>query len=222
MRIAVIHTTPATIASLGELIRREIPGVEVFNLLDDSILTDMNAGTNVEGVRRRWVEYARIAQENDAQAILSACSTVGEYAEEANRLLDVPVYRIDEAMARQAVRRGGRICVFATLASTMAPTARLLQRLAKGAAKPCEIQTVLVEGAYEALMVGDRAKHDEKIAKALAQHGAQADTIVLAQASMASAADALEEGLRGKVLTSPLPGVQKLRDDLARLEANHS
>lgn len=219
MRIAVIHTTPATIASLGELLRKEIPGAEVFNLLDDSILPDMNAGRGVDKVRLRWLEYARIAQENGARAILSACSTVGEFAEEANEMLDVPVYRIDEAMARKAVQRGGTICVFATLSSTLEPTARLLQRLAKEQAASCEIHSVLVEGAYAALTAGDWTLHDQKIADALAQNGAGADTIVLAQASMASAADGLAEQLRQKVLTSPLLGIQKLRDDLARLEA---
>lgn len=219
MRIAVIHTTPATIASLGELIRKEIPGAEVFNLLDDSILPDMNVGRGVDKVRLRWLEYARIAQENGAQAILSACSTVGEFAEEANEMLDVPVYRIDEAMARKAVQRGGTICVFATLSSTLEPTARLLQRLAKEQAASCQIHSVLVEGAYAALAAGGRALHDQKIADALAQKGAEADTIVLAQASMASAADGLDEQLRQKVLTSPLLGIQKLRNDLARLEA---
>ncbi|WP_367926226.1 aspartate/glutamate racemase family protein [uncultured Ruthenibacterium sp.] len=219
MRIAVIHTTPATIASLGDLIRQEIPGTEVFNLLDDSILTDMNQGHAVDKVRSRWLEYARIAQDNGAQAILSACSTVGEFAEEANQLLQVPVYRIDEAMAREAVRRGGNIYVFATLPSTLDPTTRLLQRLSGEQANQCKIESVLVEGAYDALAAGNRALHDEKIADALEKHGIHADTIVLAQASMASAADGLDPNLRRKVLTSPLLGIQKLRDDLSRLEA---
>ena len=218
MKIAVIHTTPATIASLGDLIRSEIPNAEVFNLLDDSILPDMNGGYRVDWVRERWLEYAQIARKNGAQAILSACSTVGEFAQEANQMLDIPVYRIDEAMACEAVRRGGVICVFATLASTLEPTARLLKRLSQQQTQFCEICTVLVEGAYDALMQGERALHDEKIRRALAEQGAQANVIVLAQASMASAADGLPDEICAKVLTSPRLGIEKLRDDLAALD----
>ena len=105
MKLTVIHTTPATINSLGQLIHSEMPEIEVNHILDDSILGDMNAGKNVAWVRERWLEYARIACRNGAQAVLSACSTVGEFAQEADAMLPIPVYRIDEAMAREAVRR---------------------------------------------------------------------------------------------------------------------
>ena len=41
-KLAVIHTTPATIGSLGELIGELLPGCRVCNLLDDSILPEIN------------------------------------------------------------------------------------------------------------------------------------------------------------------------------------
>lgn len=218
MKLTVIHTTPATINSLGQLIHSEMPEIEVNHILDDSILGDMNAGKNVAWVRERWLEYARIACRNGAQAVLSACSTVGEFAQEADAMLPIPVYRIDEAMAREAVRRGGVIAVFATLASTLQPTERLIRRLAQESGAGCTIRTVLVEGAYDALMRGDRTAHDSAIARAMARQAPGADTLVLAQASMASAAQALDPAFRNKVLTSPLLGVRKLKEDLAGLE----
>jgi hypothetical protein len=117
-KVVVIHTTKATIDSLTALIKQEIDGVKVVNLLDDSILEDMITNHHVELVEKRWLKYAEIASSLEADAILSACSTVGEFAEKANMILKTPVYRIDEAMAEKAVEIGNNISVFATLSTT--------------------------------------------------------------------------------------------------------
>jgi Asp/Glu/hydantoin racemase len=208
-KIGVIHTAPATVQSLTELIRREIPGAEVMNLLDDTILNDMNAGSGVKYVRERWITYASILEHMGADAVLSACSTVGEIAEEARRVLTVPVYRIDEAMAEEAVRRGGRIAVLATLPSTLGPTVRLVERKAKESGRPLQISTVLVAGAFEALRAGDRQAHDAKIRGAVRETLGRADLLLLAQASMAPAAEGLP-GAENKILTSPESGIRRL------------
>lgn len=214
MNVTVIHTTSATIAPLNALFQREFPEAQVCNILDDSMLRDMNTGRGQNAVRRRWLQYAQIARENGAQAVLSACSSVGAFAEEANRLLDIPVYRIDEAMAREAVCRGGRIAVLATLSSTLEPTQELIRRIARRTGSECTVTAALVQGAYEKLMQGDRPGHDRCIAAQIVRQAEQADVIVLAQASMAGAASGLAQQIQGKLLTSPLLGVRALRDDL--------
>lgn len=212
-KIGIIHTTSATIASLNQLVKEKIPGTEVVNFLDDSILGDMRNGHDVEFVRERWISYARTLEKLGADAVLSACSTVGEFAEEANEMLEIPVYRIDEAMCEKAVDQGTVISVFATLQSTLTPTINLVERKAKEAGKTVKINTVLVEGAYSALMDGQKQLHDEKIAQAVNRYLDSSDVIVLAQASMASAVQADGEAAK-KVLTSPALGIDKLAEDL--------
>lgn len=210
-KIGIIHTTPATIASLQALIRDKLGDVTVINILDDSILGDMRDGHHVEFVRERWISYAKVLEQMGVDAVLSACSTVGAFAEEADSLLGVKVYRIDEAMCELAVERGSVISVFATLQSTLEPTVDLIRRKAEAAAKEPVIHTVLVEGAYAALMNGQKEVHDEKIRKAVKAYEQQSDVIVLAQASMASAMEQPDE----KILTSPQLGIEKLKKDLA-------
>ena len=216
MKITVIHTTSATLASVPDLIRREIPDAEVFNILDDSILPDMCSSTNVDWVRKRWLGYVDVAVKNGADAVLSACSTVGEFAEEAERIFPAPVCRIDEAMAREAVSRGGTVCVMATLQSTLGPTVRLLRRIAEEQKSGCRILERLVDGAYDALMAGNRAEHDKRIMDTIAALDEPVTSYVLAQASMAGAIAGAGEELRSKVLTSPLSGVRMLRDKLTK------
>lgn len=213
--VGIIHTTPATIASLGALAQEILQDVHIVNILDDSILSDMRDGHNVEFVRERWISYASTLEKLGVSAILSACSTVGEFAEEADRMLSVPVYRIDEAMAEEAVARGGNIAVFATLRSTLDPTVRLIQRKAKESGAQVQVETVLVEGAYEALMNGDKKSHDQKIADAVVKRLDTCNAIVLAQASMASAVSALQNA-GDKVLTSPRLGMLRLQKELEK------
>lgn len=216
IKVGIIHTTPATIASLGKLAESILDDTELINILDDSILKDMIEGKTTEDVKKRWMAYAEILKEQGADAVLSACSTVGEIAEETNQYLGIPVYRIDEAMAIQAVERGSRISVIATLPSTLGPTARLIERKAEEVGKTAKIESVLVDGAYELLMTGNRLEHDERIRKIVEQCSKNSDVVVLAQASMAAAVSPKQAGM---VLTSPVSGMEKLKKDLMRLHS---
>ena len=182
-KLVVIHTSPATVESLTSLIKQEIGKVEEVNILDDSILKDLIQKNHVEFVEERWLQYATIAASMGADAVLSACSSVGEIAEKANAKLDIPVYRIDEAMAEKAVQMGNTISVFATLSSTLDPTVNLIKRKAESLGKDCTLHTVLVPDAYEELMRGNRSLHNKKIQETVLKYAADSDVLVLAQAS---------------------------------------
>ena len=212
-KIGIIHTTPATIASLNALVKEKISDTEVVNILDDSILGDMRENHDVEFVRKRWISYAETLEKLGVDAVLSACSTVGSFAEEADRVLSIPVYRIDEAMCEKAVENGRTISVFATLQSTLTPTVDLVRRKAKEAGKDVMVQTFLVEGAYSALMEGNKELHDRRISEEVGAVIDRSDVVVLAQASMASAVRA-EGDVAKKILTSPVLGIEKLGRDL--------
>ena len=212
-KIGIIHTTPATIASLNALVKEKIPDTEVVNILDDSILGDMRENHDVEFVRKRWISYAETLEKLGVDAVLSACSTVGSFAEEADRVLSIPVYRIDEAMCEKAVESGRTISVFATLQSTLTPTVNLVRRKAKEAGKDVMVQTFLVEGAYSALMEGNKELHDRRISEEVGAVIDRSDVVVLAQASMASAVRAEGDAAK-KILTSPVLGIEKLGGDL--------
>lgn len=51
-KIAVIHTTSATINSIQSLIKEKMGDAEVINFLDDSILKDMIAGKIMTWLRK--------------------------------------------------------------------------------------------------------------------------------------------------------------------------
>ena len=214
-KIAIIHTTPATVGPLKALAEEFIPGCEVANFVDDSILPQLaRNGGNLTEVEGRLVQYARFAEEVGAEAILSACSSVGELVNQARAAVSVPVIRIDEAMAEEAVRRGKIIGVAATLNTTLNPTTRLLQKMAGRAGVDVEIRPLLVEAAYQRLMAGDPEGHDAVLAEALTGLADEADVMVLAQASMARVLPRLPESQRGKFLSSPRLAMRQVQQAL--------
>jgi hypothetical protein len=92
----------------------------------------------------------------------------------------------------------------ATLPTTLEPTADLIQRRAAKAGKKITLTSRLCEGAFDALMSGDGAKHDAMVAAALKELSKQVEVIVLAQASMARVVDGLSAAdKRVPILASP-------------------
>lgn len=215
-KLAIIHTTAATVESLKALASELVPGVEIVNFVDDSILPQLrDNGGDVSQVEDRLLHYAEFAQQVGADAILSACSSVGEVAAQMRERVSVPVVRIDDAMAEAAVTRGGVIGVAATLPTTLEPTQRLIRAKAFEQGRTVTIKTRLVDSAYQRLMAGDPAGHDALLAEALEAFAGEADVVVLAQASMARVLDRLPEDVRGRFLTSPRLAMEQVQAALS-------
>lgn len=203
-KLAVIHTTPVTVETFKALAAENLPGYEVVNFVDDSILPQLREnGGDVSQVEERLLHYARFAEQVGAGAILSACSSVGEVAARMRQRVRIPVVRVDDAMAEEAIRRGEKIGVAATLATTLRPTEALIQQKADAAGKAVTIERRLIDSAYQKLLAGDRDAHDAILAEALTTLAQGCEVVVLAQASMARVLPRLPEALQDKFLTSP-------------------
>ena len=116
-------------------------------------------------------------------------------------------------MADEAVRLGSRIGVLATLATTLEPTAELVARRGRAAGQDVKVVSGLCSGAFEALVAGDRDRHDELVRAGLQQIVGEVDSVVLAQASMARVTDTLPEAERTvPILSSPRLGMTRVAE----------
>ena len=203
--LGLVHTSATLVPVFQELCKQYIPHVNVFNIVDDSLIKQViNRGELRADTARRVVNYAGSAESAGADYIMFTCSSIGAAVEAAADLTQVPVLRVDQPMADQAVATGSRIGVIATLPTTLAPTSDLVQRRAAVVGKDIQLKAVLCEGAFEALMSGNPALHDIMVAKALKELSTQVDVIVLAQASMARVVDTLSESEKiVPILASP-------------------
>ncbi|GIN69788.1 hypothetical protein J14TS2_02630 [Bacillus sp. J14TS2] len=216
-KVAIIHTTPVTVDSLKKLAGYKIPGAEVINFVDDSILPQLiDNGGNVKEVENRLIQYAQIAEQVGASVILNACSSVGEVVEKMQESVSVPIVRIDEAMAELAIEKGNRIGVVATLATTLHPTINLLKEKANACHKSLELISEVAGESYQLLLAGDQKGHDHTLAKVLKTMTEQVDVVVLAQASMARVVSTLPTELQGKFLSSPELGMEQVSETLKK------
>lgn len=203
--LGLIHTSATLVPVFAELCAKYIPQVKTFNIVDDSLIKNTIAcGELTADTSRRVVNYAGSAQDAGADYILFTCSSIGPAVEAAAGLSHVPVLRVDQPMADVAVQSGKKIGVVATLSTTLNPTSDLVRRRAIAAGKEIELVSVLCEGAFEALMSGDTATHDQKVGNALKKLANEVDVILLAQASMARVVDTLSAAdKKVPILASP-------------------
>lgn len=203
--LAILHTSPTLTPMFTELSKQWLPGVRCFHMVDESLIQDTIRNGHLRRVTmRRLLSMVNSAAESGADAVLVTCSSIGPAVAIAQQVCDVPVIRIDEAMAAQAVRTGPRIGVVATLRTTLDPTLALLESSADAAGRKIELTSSLCEGAFDAVIAGDTATHDAIVTRTLTQEMRDVDLIVLAQASMARVVKQLSPGaLKVPVLSSP-------------------
>lgn len=204
-KLGLIHTSATLVPVFAQLCKEKLPGVETFNIADDSLVKGIiAAGSLTAQISRRVASYLESAELAGADYIMVTCSSIGPAVEAGAKLMGVPVLRVDQPMADKAVATGKKIGVVATLRTTLEPTADLISRRAEAAGKKIELTSRLCEGAFDALMSGDAAKHDAMVATALKELSQQVDVIVLAQASMARVVDTLAAAdRRVPILASP-------------------
>jgi hypothetical protein len=149
-------------------------------------------------------------QSQGASQVLCTCSSVGGMAEQVGRQMALPTLRVDRPMADAAVAEGRRILVAACLPSTLGPTTQLLNEVAYALDRRIEIETLLMENAWPLFQAGDEAGFTRQIAGIIPSIvlGTQPrpDVIVLAQASMAPAAELLKQS-PVPIFSSPRLGV---------------
>lgn len=215
--IVVVHTGPVTVQPIKEQFNELMSEARVINIVDDSLLNDVrSAGHLTPEVTSRIYSYMSNAQAMGADIILNACSSVGEATDLLRDMIRTPIVKVDESMAAQASSIGSRIGVVATVSTTLEPTVRLIRKKAAQHGRTIEVTERIAEGAFEALLKGDGARHDEILKRSIVELANEVDVVVLAQVSMARLVPALGT-LRVPVLSSPRSGVEAVKRALAAL-----
>jgi len=210
--LTLIHTVTSLASVFGEICRELLPSVQVFNIVDESLLKNtIREGSMSKLTARHLLSHFISAEQAGADAAMVTCSSVGAVVEQARFFVNIPVFRVDQAMAEKAVYLGRRIGVAATLQTTLDPTMSLVKKTASAAGKEVEIVSKLCEGAFEAVVSGDTEKHDKLVRLGLDELRKNSDVIVLAQASMARVAEQIPDIDESQViLSSPRLAIEYL------------
>lgn len=213
IKVFAVHTALAMVEPTTALFKEHLPEVKLNHIVDDSLIQEVIANNKVTpAVAKRLIACYHMAEDAGADIIFNTCSSIGDIALMARSMVKIPLLKIDDPMAAEAVRTANRIGVIATLPTTLAPTVKLLQTMAATQQKQIEVTEGLAEGAFQAMMSGDRETHDALITKASERIASNVDLIVLAQGSMARMQDKLCALTGIPVLSSPLSGVLGVKD----------
>ena len=212
--IAFVETSGVSSDELKALCREIIPDVKVYQLIDDSLIQEVNANCGPTPF---------VPQEDDG--ILQECPGTGsgfdyqpvlqrggEAADAIMPFLDTPVLKIDQAMAERAVELGRKIAVIATVESTTGPSVRLIESVAAKMGKEIEVDLHLVEGAMMVLIEqGDAEKHNRMVLGEVQKAAKDNDVVVLAQGSMTVLLPLLKD-IPVPVLSSPRLCVERWKE----------
>lgn len=209
--ITFLHTSPVHVDTFERLVKAIDSSVKVEHVVSEVLLADAQRdGADDPSLITRVHKTMTEAATTGASIVVCTCSTIGGAAERTPTDGHFTPVRIDRAMADRAVKLGPRILVVAALESTLGPTTKLLEESAISLGAMIEIEHLVAEGAWSHFLHGDRTAYIEAVASAVnaaAPHAA--NVIVLAQASMSAAAEALGN-LDIEVLSSPSLGVQSV------------
>jgi Asp/Glu/hydantoin racemase len=219
MKVALVYTstTPELIKLVEELVGDLLPkDTEIISYQDPSILAEVReAGYVTAPPAARLVGMYMQAVSDGADAILNICSSVGEVADAAQdigKYTGIPIVRIDEDMCREAVRKGSRIGVIATLPTTLTPTKNTIMRVAREMNKHVELVDVLVDGAFGL----DQEQFKELMSKYIGEVSDKVDVILFAQGSMAYCEEYIYQKYGKLVVSSPRFGAVALKEALVK------
>ncbi len=203
VRLGLVHTVPALGAMFHDLVvdasGRAPHEVELVHVTDPWLLREAVSSGVTSAVEHRLSSHVNHLVGRGVAGVLVTCSSLGEATEAvATRLgADRPIVRVDQGMADRAVAAagsGGRVVVLATVESTVGPTVRLVERSARECDADVRVDVEVVAEAGRAREDGDQSRHDALVTAAIDRSAAaEADVIVLAQASMATAIDGVEQ-----------------------------
>jgi aspartate/glutamate racemase len=189
-RLALIHTVDwydkAVFEPFAKPWLEDNPDVEIINIMDDSLLEESLANRGpTEAVKERMHAYINAAAATGADVVMCTCTTMGEATQSGKALVSIPVFNIDEPMAKEAVQMGKKLGILATVPTSAPATKRLLEKAAENANRKIEIQTVINEEAFQHLLGGNVEMHNRLVHEEMDTLAEVVDVIVLGQISLA-------------------------------------
>lgn len=212
-KVTLVHTTSVAVGPANDAFREIYPEADVRNVLDDRLLSDLQAagGEFTAGLRRRLAKLVEYSESSGADAILLTCNSYSQVALPIAATLDVPFFRADDALLDMAVDSGQAIGLIATVSTALEYATGELSARAAALGRTVSVVGRLCEDAFRALGDGDFDAHDRILLETIREIESQVDVIALAQYSMARVMPLVPNDLTVPVLSSPHTGVERVR-----------
>ena len=215
-RIGVVSPTEVAFPTVRAAFEELWPEAQPVCILDQSLYADfINEDMTVPDVMPDEA-YARIARllryssECGADAVLFCGSVFGRLVEAGREGMTVPVLTSYEAMIAAAFAEGNRLGILATTPGTIKCLSDDIERYAQANGLTYDLVSGVADGAFEALLEGDRDRHDDLVVAAAAKI-TDCDSLMLGQFSMGLVPQKIAPVDGRPVFTAPGTAVARLR-----------
>lgn len=218
--VCILQTSFAKRDDTIAYLQERVPGVQVEFITDSTLLKDVRAaGGPTQAVIDRMTLYAKAAEISGADLIVNSCSTVGEVADIYAKEVSIPVMKIDQPMAEEAVSIGTNIALIATVETTLGPSQRLIESIGAAQGKEMKCTQYLQNAAWNALQAGHPEEHNRILLAAIRELDTMGyDAIVMAQVSMRALLPDLKD-VKTPLLCSFYSGYSAIADRLNAIAA---
>ena len=210
-RVAFVHATRIAIDPIENAAQKLWPEAEAITILDEGLSIDRSKDRELSAdLTRRILDLSRYAEDAKADGILFTCSAFGSAIDQANGEAGIPVMKPNEAMFDEAFANGDRVAMIYTFPPAAAGLEEEFREAAHERCSAARITSYFCDGALDAKRSGDHDRHDQLIAET-ASAIEDADVILLAQFSMAGAAEEVRKQTEIPVLSSPESAMIEIR-----------
>ncbi len=215
VRVGVIHSNHLSPSDTKLEFDKYMPDVEVVNIVDDALLADILKYLQATPtIIRHLAQYYRHCEELGCVCILNHCTSLSIAADAAEKVVDIPVFRLDYPMALKAAKIGGKIGLVATAPSTLDPSRHNFEKAITEVGSDAELEVYFCEGAHPALFKdGNTELHDRIVKETVLQAAETCSVIALAQGSMRRVLPLLSD-VKVPILTSVEEGVLQVKNYL--------
>jgi aspartate/glutamate racemase len=218
--VTILQTSFAKRDDTIAFLKSKVPGVRVEFITDSTLLTEVreNCGPTQKVIDRMTL-YAKAAEISGADLIVNSCSTVGEVADIYAKEVNIPVMKVDEPMAREAVSLGTKVALIATVETTLGPSRRMIERIGAEQGKTMECEEYVQTAAWDALKAGHPEEHNRILIEAMRRLDTMGyDVIVMCQVSMRALLPDLKD-VKTPILCSFFSGYGAIADRLNEIAA---
>ena len=163
-KIGFVHTGVPIGMMLKKMMSESMPDIPNFHIVDDSLIQDLlQTGEFTPSILKRLSAQISMAKEAGADIIMVTCSSIAPGVDFAKKLVDIPVMKIDEPMAEQAVESADTVGVLATAKTTLVPSVDLINQVAEKKGKSVKVKSKLISEAFDFFLQGDMENHDRLV-----------------------------------------------------------
>ena len=211
MRVVMIHAIAESIAPVNTAFGEVFPEAEIVNLLDEGLFLDFDDHIT-PALRRRMSGLICYGAEHGADAVGLACSVYAPVVDSACDLVDVPVVSSYGPVVEEALDKGTRVGVIASVPATIRDAEYYLRRSATARGVELGGLPGIGRGPDSSdTQRGSCGAGERRLVEEVEKLAPHVDLVVLGQFSFAAAYTQVAEKATVPVLSAPHSSARLLK-----------